>query len=304
MMAGFIMDKRYNRAGQDNWGYLDYLMGVTDRFDKGGAIEEGDKVTITTSSLGKDYVGMSGTITSKKLLNDKYSVRLSNGLEMAFSKDEFKHNSINPRFAKGGSLKSAKELSEQDRFELKVLHGLYGFNNGLNINGLYESIGFSNYRFNEYATESQVKKVKKALASLIEKGFVEESGLGYEITQKGADYLREFNWYTFAKGGFVGNVEFNVGDTVWQKDEKRYATVMNNYGDPINGDYGDIRLDTTGNTSIYTFDPNRKSPATVNTATVSPRARPSPSIEPPTTPFAPKGSTTVLITDHLFAPKA
>jgi gas vesicle protein len=71
----------------------------------------------------------------------------------------------------------------------------------------------------------------------------------------------------FAKGGFVGTVEFNVGDTVWQKDEKRYATVMNNYGDPINGDYGDIRLDTTGNTSIYTFDPNRKSPATVNTAT-------------------------------------
>ena len=71
----------------------------------------------------------------------------------------------------------------------------------------------------------------------------------------------------FAKGGFVGTVEFNAGDTVWQKDEKRYATVMNNYGDPINGDYGDIRLDTTGNTSIYTFDRNRKTPATVNTAT-------------------------------------
>ena len=71
----------------------------------------------------------------------------------------------------------------------------------------------------------------------------------------------------FAKGGFVGTVEFNTGDVVWQKDEKRYATVMNNYGDPINGDYGDIRLDTTGNTSIYTFDRNRKTPATVNTAT-------------------------------------
>ena len=157
-------------------------------------------------------------------------------------------------FAKGGSLKSAKELSEDDRFELKVLQGLYGFNNGLNINGLYESIGFSNYRFNQYATESQAQKVKKALTSLIEKGFVEESGLGYKINQKGADYLREFNRYTFAKGGFLGTVEFNAGDTVWQKDEKRYATVMNNYGDPVNGDRGDIRLDTSGNTNIFTYD--------------------------------------------------
>ncbi len=121
----------------------------------GGSVEEGDRVTITTNSLGKDYVGMSGTITSRKLLNDKYSVKLSNGLEMAFSKDEFKHNSINPRFA---------------------------------------------------------------------------------------------------KGGFVGTVEFNAGDIVWQKDEKRYGTVMNNYGDPINGDGGDLRLDTTGNTNIFTYN--------------------------------------------------
>lgn len=59
----------------------------------------------------------------------------------------------------------------------------------------------------------------------------------------------------FAKGGFVGTVEFNVGDVVWQKDEKRYATVMNNYGDAINGDGGEIRLDTTGNTMIFTYDP-------------------------------------------------
>jgi hypothetical protein len=59
-----------------------------------------------------------------------------------------------------------------------------------------------------------------------------------------------------SKSSFVANVEFNVGDTVWQKDEKRYATVMNNYGDPINGDGGDIRLDTSGNTSIFTYDKN------------------------------------------------
>jgi hypothetical protein len=72
---------------------------------------------------------------------------------------------------------------------------------------------------------------------------------------------------TFAKGGFVGTVEFNAGDVVWQKDDKGYATVMNNYGDPINGDYGDVRLDTTGNTSIYSHDPKRKTPATIANAT-------------------------------------
>jgi hypothetical protein len=60
---------------------------------------------------------------------------------------------------------------------------------------------------------------------------------------------------TFAKGGFVGTVEFNAGDIVWQKDEKRYAFVMNNYGDPINGSDGEIRLDTSGNTMIFTYDP-------------------------------------------------
>jgi len=75
---------------------------LTREYADGGAVQDGDRVIITTSSLGKDYIGMSGTITSRKLLNDKYSVRLSNGLEMAFSKDEFKHNSINPRYAQGG----------------------------------------------------------------------------------------------------------------------------------------------------------------------------------------------------------
>lgn len=76
-----------------------------EKMAKGGIIQEGDKVTITTSSLGKEYKGMSGEITDRKLLNDKYSIKLENGMEMAFSKDEFKHNSINPRYNDGGQLK-------------------------------------------------------------------------------------------------------------------------------------------------------------------------------------------------------
>jgi hypothetical protein len=58
----------------------------------------------------------------------------------------------------------------------------------------------------------------------------------------------------YAKGGFTPTIEFNVGDVVWQKDEKRYATVMNNYGDPVNGDRGEVRLDTTGNTIIFNYN--------------------------------------------------
>lgn len=81
----------------------DFQAGV---YAKGGLVEEGDRVIITTTSLGKGYVGMNGVVTSRKLSNDKYSVKLSNGLEMAFDKDEFKHNSINPRFELGGNVQS------------------------------------------------------------------------------------------------------------------------------------------------------------------------------------------------------
>jgi hypothetical protein len=74
------------------------------RLKDGGVIAEGDKVTITTSSLGKEYQGMNGTIIERKLINGKYSVKLDNGLTIALSKNEFKHNSINPRFKDGGGV--------------------------------------------------------------------------------------------------------------------------------------------------------------------------------------------------------
>lgn len=76
------------------------------KYAKGGEVEEGDKVTITTSSLGKAYLGMNGEVMPRKLLNGKYSIKLDNGMTMAFSKDEFKHNSINPKYDKGGEVNS------------------------------------------------------------------------------------------------------------------------------------------------------------------------------------------------------
>jgi hypothetical protein len=55
---------------------------------------------------------------------------------------------------------------------------------------------------------------------------------------------------------FKPTVEFNVGDVVWQKSEKMYGVVMDNYGNKKEGSSGDIRLDSTGNTNIFEYDKN------------------------------------------------
>jgi hypothetical protein len=124
-------------------------------------------------------------------------------------------------YAKGGGV--------GEEYDLKVLSGLSGFNNGKTINGLLESIGLSNYRFNKYATQSQISKVKKSLNYLIKKGYVEESGLGYTITQSGADYLRSFDYGSYAKGGAMAEGEdyeyinsFGISDADFQDMVDRY----------------------------------------------------------------------------------
>lgn len=105
---------------------------------------------------------------------------------------------LTKKMAKGGGVGAdAKKLSEEGQFELKVLQSVKGYNDGLTINGILENMGMSNYRFNEDASSSNMKKVKKSLESLIKKGFIEESGLGYEITREGANYLRTFSYGTY-----------------------------------------------------------------------------------------------------------
>jgi hypothetical protein len=184
--SDYIMYKQYNRLGQTNSEYLDYLMGITDRFAKGGGV---------SGARFKFDIG------DKVMIDDR-------GYVTAFTEFDL-----------------SKPAEIIDRSTTKMSGKTYYF-----------------YKVKMADGRVAFNRAEQSKLTLVEKG-------------------------SFAKGGFVGTVEFNVGDTVWQKDEKRYATVMNNYGDPINGDYGDIRLDTTGNTSIYTFDPNRKSPATASNAT-------------------------------------
>ncbi len=43
---------------------------------------------------------------------------------------------------------------------------------------------------------------------------------------------------------------FEGGDKVFVITEQRLATVLNVYGDGVNGSYGDIRLDLCGNTCV------------------------------------------------------
>ena len=44
--------------------------------------------------------------------------------------------------------------------------------------------------------------------------------------------------------------KFFPGDIVYDKDHRSMGTVLDNYGDPVNGDCGDIRLDSDGNCYI------------------------------------------------------
>ena len=48
--------------------------------------------------------------------------------------------------------------------------------------------------------------------------------------------------------------KFKIGDIVYDKTHKCYGVVLNNYGDPINGLFGEIRLDSDGNQSIRCED--------------------------------------------------
>ena len=48
--------------------------------------------------------------------------------------------------------------------------------------------------------------------------------------------------------------KFNAGDMVYDKLHNRTATVIDNYGNPLEGNRGEIRLDTDGNVPIFEYD--------------------------------------------------
>jgi hypothetical protein len=48
---------------------------------------------------------------------------------------------------------------------------------------------------------------------------------------------------------------YQGGDKVFHKTEQKLASVLDTYGDGVNGDHGDIRLDLSGNTSLADIEP-------------------------------------------------
>ena len=46
---------------------------------------------------------------------------------------------------------------------------------------------------------------------------------------------------------------FNIGDLVYDTNNKCYGLVLNNYGNATDGDGGEIRLDSDGNQCIFSY---------------------------------------------------
>ena len=64
---------------------------------------------------------------------------------------------------------------------------------------------------------------------------------------------------TMAGGAGIKNkYEFYDGDVVWDRGNKTYGVVLNNFGNPNNGEGGEIRLDSDGMQSIFEYDDNGK----------------------------------------------
>ncbi len=73
-----------------------------------------------------------------------------------------------------------------------------------------------------------------------------------------ADYIDDQDEY-YEQGGSVELTQkFKQGDVVWDEEHKDYGVVIDNYGDPFNGNGGEIRLDSDGNVNIYTYDKDWK----------------------------------------------
>jgi len=156
----------------------------------GGKLEVGDEgmyeggeaviLTIDDKSYGYSYLDEDGKPKSQKLFAAKSKFE-----------NQFR---VFPKYAGGGQVKDSS-----------ILQALNGYNSGLTISGIAENLGLSNYRFGKYASESQMNSIETEVKSLVESGYVEEGGVGYKITEKGARYLDSIPYQKRAKGGYMAD---------------------------------------------------------------------------------------------------
>ena len=110
-------------------------------------------------------------------------------------------------------------MAQGGRLNVSILEALNGYNNGLTLNSIAENLGLSNYRFGKYASESQMKSIKKGLEENIKSGYVEEGGIGYVITEKGSRHLDTIPYEKREDGGMMDKAEYKV--VGWMSEEDR-----------------------------------------------------------------------------------
>jgi antirestriction protein len=213
---------KYNRTGVSNWVtkkdkilkrnmefdnplneiakmYRKALKSDGIEFAEGGVISENE-----LEQIASDYAYATSSDYDRavyRLLDSDYTNTLLPKYISDIKEWELKNNTsirandkryseLYPQYAEGGGV---------DSLDVQILTALSGFNDGRTIQGVLETLGYSNYRFNKYASESDYKKVEKELNNLVKKGYVTESGIGFEITKAGSDYRRN----KYAKGGTV-----------------------------------------------------------------------------------------------------
>jgi hypothetical protein len=114
------------------------------------------------------------------------------------------------------------------------------------LNGVYDSTAFANggtlpkgYKYIRRGDISQVVTKKNEIIFNPKNGFwVDKDALvkaGMNEESKNEKY------------------EFPIGQVVWDKGNETYGVVLNNFGDPENGDRGEIRLDSDGMQSIKNY---------------------------------------------------
>jgi len=127
MMSGFILDKKYNRAGQTNWDYLGYMTGERERFAQGGLAdvpesfpsndavsyktggEVGDAFSSDIYSIGdKILYGWNGKYYKQGKINarvdeNNYSIITENGKKITLNRKDI--DLAPSEFAQGGSTK-------------------------------------------------------------------------------------------------------------------------------------------------------------------------------------------------------
>lgn len=95
-----------------------------------------------------------------------------------------------PKLAKGGMMAKGGEVEE--------LQVLYMLNRNsrfhLSVEKIAEELGLSNPHFKKYATDEQLKDIKKDADHFVSKGYVKENEYGYRITPSGAEYLRQVSY--------------------------------------------------------------------------------------------------------------